>query len=387
MINKTKLSSRFQKEPVVVKKVIENFKVLEPVITDKQYLSDVKSKLFKKIYSLPVWFDYSENEKRELIKSFLFKNNVNDEGFLESCYCDISGFGALNYLISQENVSAIYINGTKSIHIEIGGRVLNAEMKLSEDELIFLLKNLFYKAKIKSKNNIMNFSFDNFDVSIIMPEVAESGLNICIRKKVVFDYNEIIENEFVSKEIFDFIINAVAKHKNIVISGAANSGKTTFLTTLMNTSLKNNRVALLENFSKIDFTSDYLMKFNCGLKCDDDLFSQIKKMQPEYIVSDLNKPVAEFADNKGTITTIEAKSIEGVMVKLTNEFMVSDGLVEKYAKAKVLKSFDYIVHIGRKSEGKRGILSVVELTSAKTAALSMKIIAKYSDKDYVCEFN
>ena len=54
---------------------------------------------------------------------------------IENLYSSVIGFGPLEYLINQENVSTIFVNGENSVYIEIGGRILNTEMLLSEQQL------------------------------------------------------------------------------------------------------------------------------------------------------------------------------------------------------------------------------------------------------------
>lgn len=190
-----------------------------------------------------------------------------------------------------------------------------------------------------------------------------------------------------SKEIIDFIVLMVNSKKNIVISGDINSGKTTFLDVLLKTTLKDKRAILLENASTISADFNTLMKFSIDKHLDDYylLLSNILKMSPEYILSDLNFVIPELSDIKGNISTLRASSIDNALSKLISSVISADNISEKYAKAKVLTNIDYIVQINRMSDGVRRITSVVELTPARTAALSVKVIAKYEDGGYVTE--
>ena len=70
----------------------------------------------------------------------------------------------MEYLINQENVSAIFVNGENSVYIEIGGRILNTEMLLSEQQLKMILKNVSMLSGIKINNikNVFTFKYNNF---------------------------------------------------------------------------------------------------------------------------------------------------------------------------------------------------------------------------------
>ena len=98
---------------------------------------------------------------------------------------------------------------------------------------------------------------------------SNSGTNIIIRKTVEFNIESILDNAFVSREVLDFIINAISEKKNIIFSGDINSGKTTFLDVLINTTILNKRAVLLEKSSQINSKSNYLMKFSIDTKSND----------------------------------------------------------------------------------------------------------------------
>lgn len=360
--------------------------------------TELKKSLLEKIDSIPVWFEYTADKQKELIKSFV-ENKLSSEvikladnekdDLIEKLFTSIMGFGPLDYLIVQENVDAIYVNGVNSVHIEINGKILNTEMKLNEKQINFILSNISSMSGIKfdGSKNIWNCKVNNLVITIIMPNISQSGYNITIRKSCDFDMDKLVQNNMMSKEILDFIVLMINSKKNIVISGDINSGKTTLLDVLVKSTLEDKRAILLENFPSISADFNTLMKFSIDKHLDDYylLLSNILKMSPEYILSDLNFVIPELSDIKGNISTLRASSIDNALSKLISSVISADNISEKYAKAKVLTNIDYIVQINRMSDGVRRITSVVELTPARTAALSVKVIAKYEDGGYVTE--
>lgn len=379
MIEKSKLSSRFKKEEV--KEVPEKFtliKVEEPLNSDteEQETVDLKQELLAKIESVPVWFDYSAAEQKELVKSFVSKK-IKDETVdkveaAEKLYKEVCGFGPLEYLLAQENVSAIFVNAVNSVHIEISGKVLNTEMKLSEKELRFLTNNLLNKAGVKSDKSILNFKLGNLFISIIKSDISTNGTNISIRKNISCDYETLLKRGMITEEVFQFIISAINGKKNIIISGDINCGKTILLDVLINSFIKNKRSVLLENSSQVSVVSDTLIKFKVDTDQYLELLSNILKMTPEYIVTDLNKPVVQITDRKGIISTLRASNVEAALSKLIAEFISAEKFTEKYAKVSVLRNYDYIVQISKNEDGTCKVSAIVELTPARTAALSIK---------------
>lgn len=358
---------------------------------------DLKKSLIEKIESIPVWFEYTAEKQKELIKSFV-DNKLSEEKIalddskksilFEKLFSAILGFGPLDYFIEQENVEAIFVNGTNSIHIEIDGKILNTETKLTEKQINFILNNVskISGINIDDSKNILHCNINNLFINIIMPGVSVSGCNITIRKMADWNIASLVEKGMGSKEIFDFIISMIVAKKHIVISGDINSGKTTLLNTLINASLKNKRIALLEEFPTISAVGDALMKFIISKNSLDysPLISDILKMVPESIFVDLNSSVPEFSDT-ASVTTLRASSVENAITKLVAEFAANGNVSEKLAKTKVFTDYDYIVQINKTSDGKRNITSIVELTPARTSALSIKVIAKLVDGKYVTE--
>ena len=72
--------------------------------------------------------------------------------------------------------------------------------------------------------------------------------------------------------------------------------------------------------------------------------------------------------------------------KLVNSFAKDGNLSEKLAKTAVLNNYDYIIQINKLENGKRLVTSIVELTPARTAALSVRTVSKLVNGKYVNDF-
>ncbi len=358
--------------------------------------ADLKQALMDKIETVPVWFDYTADKQKELIKSFVESKIAADKVFIsdneqetltENLFASVRGFGPLDYLIARENVSAVFVNGTNSVYIEIGGKILNTEMKLSEKQVDIILNNILIMAKQDKSKNILNVKLNDLFVTIIGADISLSGTNISIRKNLKCDVDFIIKSGMMTKEIFDFLVSSVDCRKNIVISGDINSGKTFLLNALINSSLTGKRAVLLEEFQQVDVQSDNLMKFVADKNSSDysSLVSNILKMSPEYIFADFNTPVPEMSEVSGSIITLRASNENAAISKLVTGFITKENLPEKYARTRVFTDYDYLVQISKMKDGSRKLASILELKPAKTAALSVKSIAKFVDGQYVTE--
>lgn len=402
MLKSSKLGDRFKKNYVISPDNNINSAELKNKENNHNTGSDVEfemqDSLLSKINSTPVWFEYSDLKQKELIKNFVEKTldtkNVSfsdseKTDLIEKMYNLISGFGPLDYLLSQQNVSSVFVNSEKNVHIEINGKVLNTEIKLDNSQINLITHNIFKScnSKYDASKTIYNLKNDKYFITLITPPASVGGINIMINKIIPADINTLFEKNITSKEIFDFLISAISEHKNIVISGDINSGKTFFLNVLINSMNSDMRSALIEQFPHLSINAANMMKFSLTDTAieKEQLLLTILKICPEYIFTDLNEPVCNFSDKNGYISTLNSSSVDAAITKLTTAFMAQNALPEKYAKAKVLTDFDYIIQINKMSDGASRITSVVELKPARTMALSLKVIAKLVDGQYITE--
>ena len=125
-INPQNLSNDLDNEKTIIEEQIPER------VLDIDFEAELKKALLEKIDSIPVWFEYTADKQKELIKSFV-ENKLSSEAIkladnekddlIEKLFTSIMGFGPLDYLIVQENVDAIYVNSVNSVHIEINGKI------------------------------------------------------------------------------------------------------------------------------------------------------------------------------------------------------------------------------------------------------------------------
>ena len=383
MLKSSKLSARFKnhlsKENLDTLNVLskqDDLKNFESALSSPDVEENLKSLLLEKIEATPVWFEYSKERQKELIENFI-KNKCSEDFcnieenektlFIENLYNFVSGFGIIEPILENSNVSAVFVNGINSVHIEIDGKVLNTEIKLSSSQLNLLIAFIRHIAGENEK--VLHYTTEKYVISVIEEIIS-------IRKLKHFTLEELVYKGFLTNEVFDFIVGAIKSRKNIVISGEINSGKTILLNLLVKTVLSEIRTAFIGKDIGGFHECSNLMKFEVKNIDYNDLIDDIVKMFPEYIVMDLNSSNTQVFDLLANISTIRAGSCDAAFSKLVSELISREGLPEKFARIQILKNYDYIIQIGKDENGNNKILSISELTHAKTLSASLNTVVQ-----------
>lgn len=377
----------------------DRFKDLQPQKIDNNVLSEkdsagskepvnplidsLKLKLSVKIASIPVWFDYSEEEKQGLIKSF-FENWLKesdlklseDEKFrlTDSLYSSIYGFGVLDTLLSDVAVTELFISETSNVKIRKNSELILSEVKIADT--VDLVNRLKKSAGIFSEKPVLKFVLRNLIITIVQPPVGETFIAIRKKTRKHTDFAYLLENHKIDESIYSFLITLINEKKNILISGAVEAGKTSYIEALYS-AMKNS--VIIQNTNFIEEKS-----YICGGLDDEELenlISALSAQTPDYIVFDMNSGYSQDVAC-GVVSSVRADSPMLAVTKLASNSAAAQKITEKQAKADIAEHFSYIMQI----EKDLFISSISEFSLNKAGSLVMTEILKRSEGEYTYTF-
>lgn len=377
----------------------DRFKDLQPQKIDNNALSEkdsagskepvnplidnLKLKLSVKIASIPVWFDYSEEEKQGLIKSF-FENWLKesdlklseDEKFrlTDSLYSSIYGFGVLDTLLSDVAVTELFISETSNVKICKNSELTLSEVKIADT--VDLVNRLKKSAGIFSEKPVLKFVLRNLIITIVQPPVGETFIAIRKKTRKHTDFAYLLENHKIDESIYSFLITLINEKKNILISGAVEAGKTSYIEALYS-AMKNS--VIIQNTNFIEEKS-----YICGGLDDEELenlISALSAQTPDYIVFDMNSGYSQDV-GCGVVSSVRADSPMLAVTKLASNSAATQKITEKQAKADIAERFSYIMQI----EKDLFISSISEFSLNKAGSLVMTEILKRSEGEYTYTF-
>lgn len=198
-----------------------------------------------------------------VIKNYLLNNqivvpDVPSYQLLNIICNDIVGFGIIQSLIDDEDVTDIYINGTKEIRYEkIGEGECVFDYRFDSEEEI---KSVAYKI-VNSTSESLNTAkpyvdcvFPYIRFNIALDEIAGLGTTITIRKNANHlraSEERMLSTNQATKEMLDFISAAVKAKMNILVAGAVGTGKTEFIKYAASHIPENERTLVVEDHPEL----------------------------------------------------------------------------------------------------------------------------------------
>ena len=153
----------------------------------------------------------------------------------------------INDFIQDDSVEEIWINGPGHIFVARNGISELTSVVLSENEIIVLVEQL-----LRNTGRRLDISHPFVDATLpdgsrlhaVIPDITKKWPAINIRKfgSVAPNLELLVEKQMLDSQIASLLKEIVGNSKNILISGTTGAGKTTFLSSLLNTLPANTRI-------------------------------------------------------------------------------------------------------------------------------------------------
>ncbi|KAB2439764.1 CpaF family protein [Bacillus luti] len=331
----------------------------------------------------------------QIIKSFLLSNQVvisevPSEQLLNMVCDDIVGFGIIQPLIDDKDVTDIYINGIKEIIYEKigeGERKYKYRYEAEED-----VKALAYKM-VNSTSESLNTAKPSVDcvfpyirINIALDEIAGLGTTITIRKNADHlraSEERMLSTNQASKEMLDFLAAAVKAKMNILIAGATGTGKTEFMKYLASHIPKNERTLVVEDNPELYlhriFPEHHFVPMQCraseveenAIDFDRLLTNALRQGLKRLLVGESRggealKMINFFQTGHPGKTSVHARSAKEAVRRLMLMCLQSGANIDaQYLYELISQTFDVIVFLEKKDDGNRYITEMIELLDYK----------------------
>ncbi len=379
-------------------------KVSEELVNLKDKLHTM---LIEKINSTPKWTTYDDTKQRELIKQFVETqlstnyssiplNRGEKERLVKEIIQETKGFGPLDPLLEDPEVSDILVNGANSVYVEKNGKLYKTTIFFQDNEhLKNIIERIVSKVgrRIDEKSPMVDARLpDGSRVNAIIPPLAIDGPSLSIRrfKADAGNMENLLKWRSVSLEIAKILEVAVKSRLNIIISGGTGSGKTTLLNSLSAKIPKNERIITIEDSAELNLQQEHVVRLETRPKNIEgegevtarDLLINTLRMRPDRIIigecrgsETLDMLQAMNTGHEGSLTTLHANSTRDALSRLETMVLYSGiELPEKNIKTQIASAVDIIVQVSRLSDGTRKVVKVSEIVGMEGDVISMQDI-------------
>ena len=302
----------------------------------------------------------------------------------DQVFSAIRGFGLLDLIMRDDNITEVMINGPKDIFIEKAGRLEKLDKEFeNERRLEDVVQKIVGMAgrEVNQANPIVDTRLPNGSrVNVVLPPISRNGATVTIRKfsKTPMTVEQLLKYKSITPEVADVLQILVRAKYNIFICGGTGSGKTTFLNAVSNYIPHDERVITIEDSAELQIVGiDNLVSLETrnanasgsGAITIRDLIKSSLRMRPERIIvgevrggEALDMLQAMNTGHDGSLSTGHANSTKDMLSRLeTMVLQGAEGLPLEAIRQQIASALDIIIHLSRLRDKSRKTMEITEV--------------------------
>jgi len=333
--------------------------------------------------------DQIRNELQLLVERLLEEkssvvNDVERKMLVRDIQNEMLGLGPLEELLADPTVSDILVNTSRQVYVERRGKLELTDVVFNDDaHLLKIIDKIVSRVgrRIDESSPMVDARLpDGSRVNAIIPPLAIDGPIMSIRRfsAVPLRMEALVGHRSLTQEMAE-VLQALGKAKvNILISGGTGSGKTTMLNVLSGFISEDERIVTIEDAAELQLQQPHVIRLETrppniegkGEVNQRALVRNALRMRPDRIIlgevrggEALDMLQAMNTGHDGSMATIHANTPRDALVRLENMIsMVASSLPTKAMRQQISSAIGVVVQIGRLTDGKRKVLSILEIT-------------------------
>ena len=323
---------------------------------------------------------------------------------VKQVYSAIRGFGLLDAIMADDDITEVMINGPEDIFIEKKGCLQKLDQSFeSESRLEDIVQKIVGLAgrEVNQANPIVDTRLpDGSRVNVVLPPIARNGATVTIRKfsKTPMTIEQLIKFGSITQDIANVLEKLIRAKYNIFICGGTGSGKTTFLNALSNYIPKEERVITIEDSAELQIVGiDNLVSLEtrnanasgAGQITIRDLIKSSLRMRPERIVvgevrgaEALDMLQAMNTGHDGSLSTGHANSTKDMLSRLeTMVLQGAEGLPLEAVRQQIASAIDIIIHLSRLRDHSRKTMEITEVIGNENGEIILNPLYRFEEDE------
>jgi len=312
---------------------------------------------------------------------------------------ELTGFGPIQPLLDDPDISEVMVNGPKKVFIEKNGKLTKSAVTFDDDDHVLRIIDriiLPLGRRVDADTPTVDARLpDGSRVNAVIRPVSIDGPSITIRKfrKDKLSVQQLIDYGSLTPNMAEFIRACVLAHLNIVISGGTGSGKTTLLNVLSSFIPEEERIVTIEDAAELQLQQDHVLRMETKVPNIDgkgavtirDLVRNSLRMRPDRIIvgecrggEALDMLQAMNTGHDGSLTTLHANTPRDALSRLETMVLMSGmDLPLKVVRQQISSAVDLIIQQTRLKDGSRKVTAITEVVGMEGETVVMTDIFKF----------
>jgi pilus assembly protein CpaF len=297
---------------------------------------------------------------------------------------ELAGLGPLEDLLADPAVEDILINGYENVFVSRRGVLARESLRFSDNQHVLRIVRRILAPmgrRLDESTPMVDARLpDGGRLNVVIEPLAVDGPMVSIRK---FRQDPLKPADLLTLGTFDEeiyrLLNLAVKYRcNILVSGGTSSGKTSLLNALAFFIPESERVVTVEDTAELSLNHPHVVRLEArqggfdgsGQVSIRELIRNSLRMRPDRVIVGevrgaevMDMMQAMNTGHEGSMATIHANSPRECLyrIEMLAGFAGFQGS-EDSLRRQIASALDFIVQIGRLSNGKRRVVSITEVT-------------------------
>nr|WP_270938382.1 CpaF family protein [Roseomonas sp. MO-31] len=296
---------------------------------------------------------------------------------------DMMGFGPLEELLRDDDISDIMVNGPDCVFIERKGKLSRVVVKFRGAAHVASIAQKMAASvgrRVDESSPLVDCRLpDGSRVNVVFPPLALDGPCISIRKfaKRKVDLQGMVELGSLSPAVARVLEIAARCRLNVIVSGGTGSGKTTMMNAMSRLIDHGERIVTIEDAAELQLQQPHVVRLETrpmnlegrGEITQRDLLKNALRMRPDRIIVGEVRGAEAFdmlqamnTGHDGSFCTIHANNARDGITRVENMVqMGSVALPLRAIRQQIVSAVDIIIQLERMRDGKRRVQQVTEV--------------------------
>lgn len=312
---------------------------------------------------------------------------------------DFFGFGPLEYLLKNPDITEIMVNRPDQIYIEKGGILSLTPIHFrSKSHIINVAQRIatMVHRRIDNANPLLDARLpDGSRVNAVLDPVSLDSPTITIRKfsKDLLTIEKLINWGALTEQMARFLEICTRCGVNIIVGGGTGAGKTTLLNVLSQMINPDERVITIEDSAELQLQSENLIRLETraanaegkGEVLIYDLIKNCLRMRPDRIIvgevrgSEVYEMLKVLnTGHDGSMSTIHCNNAQSALLRIENMVATSNpGINSQTIRSQIASAIDLVVYVKRFRDGSRRVTEILDVRDVAQTNIQTEHLFNY----------